>query len=619
MNKGLMLRKIKDADKAYYMDDNPIMSDEEYDTLRNTYISLYGSKDLDYVSGDIKKGLKPFKHTCNINSLKKIRYYEKEKLIEEIRRLSPIVVEPKYDGLTVVAYPSGEFVTRGGGLVGEVLNNFPSRYNKNTSEFPIRGEAYLTVKDFEIINADLRNKGMDLYKNPRNACAGILRRIDSSPYKEYVKYICYDVIGSDAGELDKIKYIKEHTNFDVAETFIPPACDLADYFSKLYDKKSKEDIPIDGLVIKTTFAGSLKRFGSTDHHPRNAFAYKSQDEIKATNIISVEWQVGRESVTPIAIFEPVELEGTTVSKASLSNAGLFMDLDLHIGDTVSVFKANQIIPQIKSKLANNGGNKIELPKTCPVCGCALESRKNNDTYTIVCPNEMCKGKLVNKIEYMFSKKCLNAKGMSSKTIEKMLPYINHPTDIFNITLEQILTLEGFKEKSANNLYNAIQNSRKNVSLDVFIASIGFLGIGFDVGKLLANKYNTYDKVLMGLQNDSLTDIKGIGETTALKLKSNNFIHEMKKLHEYIEIKEETFTTNNNCLTFVITGKFSQPRSVLEKMIEQAGHKVASAISKNTNYLVISDLSSTSSKTKKAKQLGIPMIDDKQLENILQEG
>jgi DNA ligase (NAD+) len=495
MNRGLMLRKIKDADKAYYMDDNPIMSDTEYDALRNQYISLYGSKDLDYVSGGVKKGLKSFKHICNINSLKKIRYNEVEKLREEFRRLAPVLIEPKYDGLTVVAYPSGEFVTRGGGTEGEVLNNFPDKYKGNNFDYPIRGEAYLTVDDFEIINAKQRELGLKEYENPRNACAGIIRRLDDSPYKNYVRYVCYDVLNCDWGETEKLQYIADKTNFEVAEFYLPKAEDLADVLSRLYAKWKNESTPIDGLVVKCMMENSLEKFGSTDHHPKNAFAYKAEDETAVTDIIDVEWQVGRESVTPIAVFEPVRLEGTTVEKASLSNVGIFKSLDLHKGDSVIVFKANQIIPQIKSVVMRNGGEKLEIPHECPVCGGKLEVRKNLDNYTLICNNELCSGKLVNRIEYMFSKKCLNAKGLSKKSIEKMLQWIGHPVDIFNITKEQILSIEGFKDKSAENLYNSIQTCRKNVPLDVFIASVGFLGIGSDVGKTLAKKYKTYDKIL----------------------------------------------------------------------------------------------------------------------------
>ena len=616
MNRETMLQKIKDADTAYYMNDEPIMSDTDYDALRNQYISLYGSKDLDYVSGGIKQGLKSFQHTCNINSLKKIRYNEESKLKEEMNKLSPVIIEPKYDGLTVVAYPSGEFVTRGGGITGEVLINFPDRFNNNTFDYPIRGEAYLTIEDFEIINTKQREAGLKEYKNPRNACAGIIRRIDESPYKNYVRYVCYDVLNCDWGESEKLQYIKEHTNFQVAEHYIPQH-NAVDELAQCYKKWSSGSIPIDGLVVKCMLENSLRRFGSTDHHPKNAFAYKAEDETAVTDIIGIEWQVGRESITPIAVFEPVYLEGTTVEKASLSNLGIFNALDLHQGDSVVVFKANQIIPQIRTVVSHNGGKKLDYPHKCPACGGTVTMRKNKDNTTLICDNELCSGKLVNRIEYMFSKKCLDAKGLSKKSIEKMLKWIKHPVDIFNITKEQIMSIDGFKETSADNLYNAIQSCRHNVPLDVFIASIGFLGIGLDVGKMLLRQYTTYDNVLNALKSGGLENINGIGIVTANKLQSDEFISEMERLKEYVDISEEQVADNDNALTFAITGKFDNySRSELTKMVVGKGHKVIDSVSKNTDYLVISDTSSTSSKAVKARKLGIKMINDVELMELL---
>ena len=341
----LLLKKIQDADKAYYDDDNPIMSDRDYDKIRSLFIQQYGDKDLDYVPGNIKKELKPFHHTSNINSLFKVKQTEQEELMKQIKKLSPVVLELKLDGLTIVAYPDGKYVTRGNGTDGEILLHFPERYHHNTSEYPIRGEAFLKKSDFEEINKQREEEGLPLFANARNASAGILRRLDKSSYLDKIQFVCYDVIGYDVSEDEKLKYIKEHTDFDVinSTSAMGNPIQIVSMIEQMYQTNSDGEIPIDGIVVKSNINKSLETFGSTVHHPLNAFAYKAEDEIKITTIRDIIWNVGREKVTPIAVFDPVLLEGTTVSNASLSNAGIAKSFDFHIGDIISVQKANKII------------------------------------------------------------------------------------------------------------------------------------------------------------------------------------------------------------------------------------------------------------------------------------
>jgi len=612
-----LLNKIKEADIAYYDNDNPIMSDIEYDKLRNEYQSKYGS--LDYVPGNVKKELKPFTHTYNINSLDKIKYFEEDKLRKTIKLLMPVVIEPKYDGLTVVAY-GNKFVTRGKGSIGEILPRFPRRYSENSSEYPIRGEAYITKKDFQYINEQQKQKNLPLFANPRNACAGLLRRLEDNPYLDFIQYIAYDVIGLDITETAKIKYIKNHTNFDVTGYMVHEDNDIESVITNIqsiYNELINSDLPIDGIVVKSNQENSLKKFGSTEHHPLNAFAYKAEEEIAQTVLKNIEWQIGRETLTPVAIFDTVILDGTEVSKASLSNLSIMKSFNFKIGDTISVFKSNQIIPQILERISSNGGNDIVIPTHCPSCNAELTIRKNNNTEELICTNELCKGKLANRIVYMFSKSCLNATGVSIQTVTKLIHngFINKPTDMFHITKDNLLSIDGFKDKSATNFIMSITNSKENVPLTTFIASIGFIGIGLEVGKLLSVKYKTYDNLVNALKEkkkNELINIKGIGLTTLEKLLSIEFINEMEELHKYVKIKEDTIVINENQRIFVITGKLSKSRKFFVAMIESHGDKVVDSISSNTTYLVLNDKDSTSTKAKNARKLNIPIINEKEL-------
>ena len=621
MTKKELLDKIKEADIAYYNNDSPIMSDVEYDKLRSQYIREYG--ELDYVPGNVKQGFVSFKHTHNINSLDKIKYFETDKIRRTIAKLMPVVIEPKFDGMTVVSY-GNKFVTRGRGDVGEILPRFPKKYSVNTSEYPIRGEAYITNKDFLYINEQQKVNGLETFANARNACAGLLRRLEENPYIDYIKFIVYDLVGVDFTEIEKINYIIEHTNFDVTPYILHKSNidDVVENIVETYKEIKEQDaFPIDGIVVKSNQENSLKKFGSTKHHPLNAFAYKAEDEIAETKLKSIEWQIGRETLTPVAVFDTVILDGTEVSKASLSNLSILKSFNFKIGDCISVYKSNQIIPQIMEKINSNNGESITIPIYCPSCNTELIIRKNKNTEELVCTNEMCKGKLTNRIAYMFSKPCLNAKGLSVQTINKLIQngFVNAPTDIFNITKENLLSIDGFKDKSANNLVTSITKSKDNVTLSTFIASIGFIGIGSEVGKLLSSKYKTYESVLKVLKTkdkNSLITINGIGLTTLNKLLSKEFIHEMEMLYQYVKPIDENFIQKENQRIFVITGKLSKPRNFYVDLIKSKGDKVTDTVSNQTTYLVLNDKTSTSSKAKNARKLNIPIITEEELIGML---
>ena len=635
MTKNEHLQLIKDANKAYYELDNPIMSDLEYDNLYYDYIDLYGECDLNFVAGKRVESLKPFTHTANMNSLDKVKHSDTNKLHKMLNKLYPVAIEKKIDGLTIVVYPKNKksmFVTRGNGTEGEILNRFPKQYmGENNSEYPIRGEAFLPKSALIKINAERKEQGLELFANERNAASGILRRLDDNPYINYVKFIAYDVIGLDLSEENKLNYIQSHTCFDTINYVIKDK-DAEDFIPEFYKENMKQDIPIDGVVIKSNIDGSLKKFGSTRHHPLNAFAWKSQEEQHVTTLKQVNWSVGREIISPVAKFEGVIIDGTLVQEASLSNWAIIKSLGLMIGDTILVEKRNQIIPHIANVIKHNeNGYELKPPTTCPSCHEPLKKRMLINTkgvsdkqngFELYCDNPNCQGKLIANINYVFSKKCLNAKGLSIKAIEKLINQgkVNCITDMFNLVIEDFKELEGFSDKKSKSTYESIQGSRKDVPLNKFIASCGVIGIGEDVGNMLANKYMNYTNLLLALEKKNVNEfveIKGIGKTYAEKLISDKFISAYKELKKYItpidvNIKKYDKTSNS----FVITGELSHPRSYFKKLIEDNGDKVASAISKSTFALVTDNPDSNSSKAKKARELKITIMNENDLINYL---
>ena len=636
------LDRIKAADKAYYEDDNPIMLDSEYDNLRNEYIKLYGSDDLNYVPGNVSAGLKPFKHDVPVTSLAKIKEAETDKAVNRISELWPVVIEPKFDGLTVVAYPNPDgsciFVTRGlAGEVGEVLPNFISKYTGagvNTMTYPVRGEVYLTNENFDTINSLKEEKGEELFSNPRNAAAGILRKLEKSPYIDYLSYIVYDVIGCDASETEKIKMLKENTTFDVVEPidFSSVGCtdskSLAGHLpSFLKEYKDNHDIPIDGLVVKSDITGSLDKFGKTSHHPNNAFAFKGEQERVETVLKDVIWQMGRSRLTPVAIFEPVELDGSIISKASIHNINIIKSLGLKIGDTVEIEKANEIIPQIVKVTEHDiDGKNIEIPDKCSYCG----EKFNEVNGQLFCVNDECEGRLIQDIAYMADKSVLDIRGLSVKTVEKIVDTfeISAPCDILLLSKEEIGELPGFKDKSVDNLYGQIQKAAKSQPIEKIIPACCIMGIGHDVGKILASNFETVKDILQACESGyDFTKLEGIGKVTSDILVSEKFYKRLTYLTEECieEVKENKLYMNNvrndekTKLTFVLTGKMSKPRAKIEVMIYDHGHDVSDKLSarSHVDYLVSACPDSNSAKFKTAKKNGIKIISEQELYTILE--
>lgn len=661
MPKQEQLSLIKMADSAYYNSDTPIMSDEEYDALRNDYISKYGSKDLDYIAGDATTSRK-FKHPIEVTSLAKVDDSNEAKFLSEIERLSPVVIEPKYDGLTVVAYPREDgsyfFVTRGSGREGDILPNFLDVYEdakgKNT-KFAIRGEAYMTIANFNKMNDELEKAGEPKKANPRNAVAGILNptRIEKSRFINLLDYDCYDVIGLDVPEDKKLDYINDNTPFVATESMgFGDNCsgqeimnNIREWHKEIIDN---EIYPVDGMVIKTNQDNSLKKFGSTDHHPKNAVAIKANQTATFTTLRGMEWQVGKTgALTPVAVFDPIEILGSTVSKASVSNPDEIKRLDLRIGDTIGVIKAKEIIPKIV--LNNGGGDKdIETPTKCPACGGPL--KKNGPI--IYCDNDACDEKVAQKIAFMASKNVLDVSGLSIQTARKIVAAMKNTFQYKNMTEKQniwlglsrddLLALDGFSDKSADNLYDRINDLllSKDVSLPRFIKACCVDGIGENVGKILENKFNGIQKMFdvfswqmityYGVNKDEvynmLSSIDGIGKETANILISKRFWFAVPELFKYIQpvVQQKNTNTESNVnidvqnKVFVLTGKMPKKRSEYEKLIASEGGIIGGSVTSKTNYLVIADINSTSAKAEKARKLGVKMISPDDLCNMLKQ-
>ena len=612
------LALIKRADEAYYNVDSPIMSDAEYDELRQLYVSHYGEKDLNYVPGNVKRGLESFKHPTPVLSLDKVQESELKLLREKIKKLYPVVMQPKIDGLTVVIY-GDKVVTRGlRGEVGEVVKNFMSAYplNKNKSQYPVRGEVVLTKSAFLEINNEREKEGLELYVNARNAAAGILRSIEKSPYLDKLLFLAYNLIDSELSASEQLEYIKENTPFNIVDSVVPASIDNAiKIIPEFYKEWNNGNTPIDGVVVKSDRPKSSELFGTTKHHPLNAFAWKSKQEAVETILRGVDWQVGRSQITAVAKFDPVEIDGTTVSQASVSNIGIINRLGLSVGGKILVNKANQIIPQVV-KVLTVTDKKVYAPSLCPCCGEILA----NVNDVLFCENPHCTERLVQNIDYLASKGVLNIRGLSEETVRKLIAagFVKDVYDIFELSVEQILSLDGFKDKSANNLYSAIQGSKENVTLATFFSACCVPNIGNTVGTLLMKTYRSYDEFMDAYcSGEDFSKIDGIGEVIKNTLYSQEFADRLQGLRRYITPLAYSAPTGSSgkSYTIVISGECSIPRSEMKKLIEGVGSKVVGSVSKNTDF-ILSDENATSSKAVKARDLGVRFVSEEELREIL---
>lgn len=615
------LAAIKQADKAYYENDNPLLSDAAYDELRKSYIDEYGSDDLDYTPGAVAESFQPFHHPIPVTSLAKIKDGETEKLHKWREKLSPIVLEPKYDGLTVVAYPqkdgSYKFVTRGSGTDGEVLPNFISKYEGNVfaeGTYAIRGEVMLTKEAFREIQNDQIVRDEEPFKQIRNAAAGILRNKERSPYIDKLTYICYDVVGWDVSEKRKLDYIRNNTPFDATMCSDDYVIDTPDDYiwerAKAIFQEVGKDLPLDGIVMKTQKEGSLAELGSTAHHPNNGVALKPAKQVFETTLRDIEFSTGRTKLTPVAIFDPIIIDDTEVTRASIHNKDYFDRMALCEGDTIFVFKSNEIIPQIDSVI-HKGGKPFVWP----------EEDVDKDEI------------LVRDIMHMVSKPVLDIKGFSEQTARKLVSggFVENRNDIFELNVSELVRIEGLGKISAQKLVDQLDARRDLLPFPRFMRALCIPGIGAHVGEAIQNAYPSIgdfwemlhsDNTSAQQKIDQLKEIDGIGPETAETIEGPEFDEAFYQLHQYIRSIQWSYQEKPRegaklaGKSFVLTGKMKHPRSYYEELIQKAGGMVQSAVSGKTDYLVIADVNSTSSKAQKARKLGTKLISPEELEQMI---
>lgn len=629
------------ASKAYYMQDTEIMSNYEYDALydelvqleKETGITLSNSPTI-HVGYEVVSELPKEEHEYPMLSLDKTK--DVQTLVDWLGDQMG-VLSWKMDGLTIVlTYDNGELVkavTRGNGYVGEVITN-NAKVFKNVphriafkGKLTLRGEAVIKYSDFNALNNQIENSEAK-YKNPRNLCSGSVRQLNNAVTAERnVFFFAFTLVVAEGEDfhnsrMQQFEWLRSQ-GFDVVEHVQVDRESLPSYVSKFAERITENDFPSDGLVLILEDIAYGESLGTTAKFPRNAIAFKWADEIRETHLLDVEWSASRTGlINPIAVFEPVELEGTTVSRASLHNISILRALQLGRGDLIQVYKANMIIPQIAENLTRS--DSLEIPSVCPVCGETTEIRSLNDVSSLYCLNEECPAKHVKRFSLFVSRDAFNIEGMSEATLEKLIQhgFIHEPVDLFHLDKyhDEIVQLDGFGEKSYQRLMASVQKARK-ITLAKLIYSLGILNIGLSNARLLCRHYKNDLQALMSASTEELTAIDGIGPVIAGSFTDyfadEHHKKELEDLLDEVEIEQENFEAEDRIFDgkiFVITGSLEhfKNRNALKELLEEKGAKVAGSVSSKTSYLINNDAASASSKNKKARELGVSVITEEEL-------
>lgn len=643
-----LIALLNRASEAYYKENKEIISNFEYDRLYDELLGLE-SRSNTVLSGsptykvgyEVAESLPKKEHDTPMLSLDKTK---SEEDLREWLKDKEALLSWKLDGLTIVLnYLNGELktaVTRGDGIRGEVITenaktfkNIPLKIDFK-EELALRGEAVISYSDFEKINEEIPDIDAK-YKNPRNLCSGSVRQLNPEiTAKRRVHFYAFALVaaqGKDFGNSVKnqMEWLKS-IGFDTVEYIITDARKIGADIQTFENKIEKNDLPSDGLVLIYDDIEYGRSLGATSKFPKNSIAFKWSDEVKQTKLLGIEWSPSRTGlINPIALFEPVELEGTTVSRASVHNLSLVEGLKLGRGDIISVYKANMIIPQIAENLTGSGN--IEIPESCPVCGGKLIIKQEAEVKTLHCTNKGCPIRHIKGFALLAGREALNIDGLSEKTLEKFiaLGFIREASDIFKLSRhkEAIVKMEGFGEKSYNKLEASIEKAR-HTTMPRLLYSLGITGIGLSNAKLLGRHFNFNLERLINAKKEELTEIDGIGEVLAASIEEyfsdSGNLERLNRLLEYLEIKKEkpALTQNVNIVgkTFVITGKTEkfENRKKLQELIEDKGGKVSSSVSANTDYLINNDNASNSAKNKKAKELGVSIITEDDFLNLISE-
>ena len=643
---GIMKEKVKilnEAGKAYYQENREIMPNIEYDRLydelleleKETGVILSNSPTI-HVGYELVSDLPKEFHEKTMLSLDKTKDVG---ALKDWLGMQAGLLSWKLDGLTIVlTYSEGKLikaVTRGNGEVGEVITN-NARVFANLplvisfqGNLVLRGEAVIRYSDFYKINQEIEDVGAR-YKNPRNLCSGSVRQLNNKITAERnVNFFGFSIVKADGLNLNNSRSTQmdwlKGQGFDVVDYKKVDSSNLEETVSWFADHISENDFPSDGLVLIFDDIAYGESLGATAKFPRDSIAFKWRDEIKETNLLQIEWSASRTGlINPIAIFEPVELEGTTVSRASVHNLSIMEGLELGIGDTIEVYKANMIIPQISENLTRSGA--VEIPEHCPVCQGDTVIKQENGVKSLYCPNEECQAKHIKSFTHFVSRDAMGIDGLSEATIEKLIGrgLVKEYADIFHIQQykNEIITMEGFGEKSFQNLIDSVNKARKT-NVVRLLYSLGIPNVGLSNAKNICKNFNYNWNDIQNADSDQLIQINGIGDVMANAyvkfFQSEKNIIIVEDLLRELEFEERAASGEAadlifDGLTFVITGSVEQfkNRNEMKAEIELRGGKVTDSVTSKTNFLINNDNLSNSTKNKKAKELGIGIVTETQI-------
>lgn len=633
-----LVELLNSASKAYYAQDTEIMSNYEYDRLYDELVGLeeitgvtIANSPTGNVGYEAVDELPKDRHEQPMLSLSKTKSREE---LRDWLNGKEALLSWKLDGLTVVLhYAEGKLVkavTRGNGEVGEVVTNNAKVFRNVPLTIPyhgemvVRGEAVISYSEFERINSRIEDAEAK-YKNPRNLCSGSVRQLNNEvTASRNVNFYVYSLVKADGVDFDnsrrkQFEFLAKQ-GFDVVEHRLVNPDTIMDAIAYFEEKIQTYDIPSDGLVMLYDDIAYGRSLGRTAKFPRDSIAFKWADELRETVLTEMEWSASRTGlINPVAIFEPVELEGTTVSRASVHNISIVRGLKLGIGDHITVYKANMIIPQIAENLTQS--DSLEIPKTCPVCGQPTEIRRVNDVQSLYCNNSDCDAKKIKSFTLFVSRDAMNVEGLSESTLEKFLArgFLHEFADIFRLNRyeQEIVQMEGFGEKSYRNLAQSIETAR-NTTLPRVIYGLGIENIGVANAKMLCRHFGFSLEALREATMEELSDIDGIGEVIAAGIydffRNRERMDQLNHLLEEVNIARETVDESAQTLagmSFVVTGSLEhyENRNALKDEIESRGGKVTGSVTGKTTCLINNDLTSQSSKNKKAQELGIRIISE----------
>lgn len=629
---------LNKAASVYYQGKDEIMSNFEYDRMYDELSALEKESGLVLAGSPTQKvGYEVLSELPKQTHPSPMLSLDKTKQVDELSSWlggKEGILSWKMDGLTVVlTYENGELlnaVTRGNGVVGEVITNNAKVFKNLPVNIPfkgrmvLRGEAIITYSEFKKINALLSED--EQYKNPRNLCSGSVRQLNNEiTAKRNVELYAFTLVEAEGvdfknSQQNKMEFMKEQ-GFQTVEYKVVTAKNIYETVEWFSEKVKTNDFPSDGLVLLYDDISYGESLGSTAKFPRNAIAFKWADETAKTKLTEVEWSASRTGlINPVAIFEPVELEGTTVSRASVHNISIVKELKLGIGDTIEVYKANMIIPQIAQNLTKSGS--LEIPDKCPVCGEKTSIHKENDVEVLFCENPDCLAKKIKSISLFVSRDAMNIDGMSEATIEKFISkgFLHELADLFKLNRykDEIISMDGFGEKSYEKLVKAAETAKITTTAK-FIYSLGIANIGLSNAKMVCKAFSNDFEKIRHASIDELVEIDGVGEIIAesfVKFFANeNNNHMVDDLLDIVTLEDEENDNANDMegMNFVITGSVNHfsNRSEVKDLIEGRGGKVTGSVTSKTKYLINNDSTSNSSKNKKAKELGVQIITEEE--------